>query len=91
MDDTPASRDRAVALAYHPEDQAEDQAAQVIAGGYGSIAEHIISQAGRLGIHVHQEPALISLLMQLELDQQIPPRLYPIIAELLVWIDELRD
>ena len=85
-DDQPApSRRHAVALSYGE----NDQAPRVIAKGYGDIAERIIDEARRQGIHVHDEPALVGLLMQLDLDEQIPPRLYQVIAELLVWVGEL--
>lgn len=85
-DDTP-SRRQAVALAYGE----GDGAPRVIAKGYGDIAARIIDQARQQGIHVHDEPALVGLLMQLNLDEQIPPALYQVIAELLVWIGELND
>ncbi|GEN23657.1 EscU/YscU/HrcU family type III secretion system export apparatus switch protein [Halomonas cupida] len=87
MTDIPSSRRQAVALAYDE----NDGAPRVIASGYGNIAEHIIEQAHQQGIHVHEEPALVGLLMQLDIDQQIPPELYQVIAELLVWIYELRS
>ena len=78
-------RRQAVALAYHD----SDGAPRVIAQGYGELAERIISEARRQGIHVHDAPELVGLLMQLDLDEAIPPRLYQVIAELLVWVYEL--
>ncbi|MCE0731998.1 EscU/YscU/HrcU family type III secretion system export apparatus switch protein [Halomonas sp. G15] len=77
-------RRQAVALAY----QGSDDAPRVIAQGYGELAERIIAEARRQGIHVHDAPELVGLLMQLDLDDQIPPRLYQVIAELLVWVYE---
>lgn len=77
-------RRQAVALAY----QGSDDAPRVIAQGYGELAERIIAEAKRQGIHVHDAPELVGLLMQLDLDDQIPPRLYQVIAELLVWVYE---
>lgn len=78
-------RRQAVALAYHD----SDGAPRVVAQGYGELAERIISEARRQGIHVHDAPELVGLLMQLDLDEAIPPRLYQVIAELLVWVYEL--
>jgi flagellar biosynthesis protein len=72
----------AVALAY-----AEGQAApRVVAKGRGLIAEAIISQARAYNIYVHESPELVSLLMQVDMDQHIPPELYRAVAELLAWL-----
>lgn len=78
-------RRQAVALAY----QESDGAPRVVAQGYGELAERIIAEARRQGIHVHDAPELVGLLMQLDLDEAIPSRLYQVIAELLVWVYEL--
>lgn len=78
-------RRQAVALAY----QESDGAPRVVAQGYGELAERIIAEARRQGIHVHDAPELVGLLMQLDLDEEIPSRLYQVIAELLVWVYEL--
>ena len=72
----------AVALAY-----ADGQVApRVVAKGRGLIAEAIISQARAHGIYVHESPELVSLLMQVDMDQHIPPELYRAVAELLAWL-----
>ncbi|SFT56284.1 EscU/YscU/HrcU family type III secretion system export apparatus switch protein [Halomonas saccharevitans] len=78
-------RRQAVALAY----QDANDAPRVVAQGYGELAERIIAEATRQGVHVHDAPELVGLLMQLDLDEAIPPRLYEVIAELLVWVYEL--
>lgn len=85
MSDQPSQgRRQAVALAYHD----ANDAPRVVAQGYGELAERIIAEAHRQGVHVHDAPELVGLLMQLDLDEAIPPRLYQVIAELLVWIYE---
>lgn len=78
-------RRQAVALAY----QESDAAPRVVAQGYGELAERIIAEAHRQGIQAHEAPELVGLLMQLDLDAQIPPRLYQAIAELMVWAHEI--
>jgi len=83
----PDDRRRAVALAYHD----GDDAPRVVAKGYGEIAERIIEEAERQGIYVHDAPELVALLMNLNLDEQIPPNLYQVIAELLVWVRQIAD
>lgn len=61
------------------------------AKGQGKIAEEIIKRAKEAGIFVHESPELVSMLMQLDLDQQIPPELYRVIAELLAWIYRMEN
>lgn len=75
-------RRRAVALAYRD----GDMAPRVVAQGYGELAERIVAEAHRHGIYVHDAPELVALLMQLDIDEYVPPRLYQVIAELLVWV-----
>lgn len=66
-----------------------ERGAYVVAKGYGDLAEQVIAEARRRGIPVHDAPELVALLMQLDLDERIPPRLYDVIAELLVWVRDL--
>ncbi|SDK77158.1 flagellar biosynthesis protein [Franzmannia pantelleriensis] len=82
---TPPGRRQAVALAY----QESDGAPRVLARGYGDLAEQIIAEAQRQGVFVHDAPELVSLLMQIDIDERIPPTLYEVIAELLIWAREL--
>lgn len=72
----------AVALAY----QAGESAPKVVAKGRGLIAEQIIARAKEHGVYVHESKEMVSLLMQVELDRQIPPELYLAVAELLAWL-----
>ena len=50
------------------------------------IAEQIINLAKENGVHVHESRELVALLMDVELDQEIPPTLYRVVAELLAWL-----
>ena len=77
----------AIALAYGH----DDSAPRVIAKGRGLIAQAIIERARQNGIYVHESKELVSLLMQVDLDQRIPPELYRAVAELLVWIYRLEQ
>ena len=54
--------------------------------GKGMIAEQIINLAKENGVHVHESRELVALLMDVELDQEIPPTLYRVVAELLAWL-----
>jgi flagellar biosynthesis protein len=77
----------AVALAYRQ----TDAAPRVVARGRGLVAEEIISRAREHGVYVHESPELVSLLMQVDLDQHIPPQLYRAVAELLAWLYRLEQ
>lgn len=72
----------AVALAYRE----GEPAPKVVAKGRGLVAEQIIRKARDAGVFVHESKELLSLLMQIDLDQQIPPALYRVVAELLAWL-----
>ena len=72
----------AVALAYRN----GAAAPRVTAKGSGAIAEEIIHRAHEAGVYVHESRELVGLLMQVDLDQHIPPKLYVAIAELLAWL-----
>ncbi len=75
----------AVALAYH-----EGRGApRVLAKGDGHIALEIIRRAREAGVHVHESRELVGMLMQVDLDSNIPPMLYTAIAELLAWVYRL--
>ena len=76
---------RAVALAYHE----GNEAPMVVAKGKGTIAQEIIAKAREHGVFVHESPELVSLLMQVKVDAQIPPALYLVVAELLAWLHRL--
>jgi flagellar biosynthesis protein len=72
----------AVALTY----KNDSPAPKVVAKGRGLVAEQIIHVANEHGVHIHESKELVSLLMDVDLDRQIPPALYRTIAELLAWL-----
>lgn len=80
-------RQEAVALHY----ASEKGAPQVVAKGRGLVAEEIIERARAAGVFVHESPELVSLLMQVDLDERIPPELYVAVAELLAWLYRLEQ
>ena len=77
----------AIALAYTQ----SDAAPRVVAKGRGLIAQNIIARAREHGVYVHESPELVSLLMQIDLDQRIPPQLYIAVSELLAWVYRLES
>jgi len=72
-------RQTAVALAYG----SGQTAPRVVAKGRGELAERIIDRAKESGVFVHESPELVNLLMQVDLDSNIPPELYQAVAEVL--------
>ncbi|KWD80327.1 EscU/YscU/HrcU family type III secretion system export apparatus switch protein [Burkholderia ubonensis] len=79
-----SSRKRAAALVYDA--KGGDAAPRVIAKGYGAVAEMIVARARDAGLYVHTAPEMVSLLMQVNLDDRIPPQLYQAVADLLAWL-----
>ena len=82
MTDAGRKQQSAVALAY----QEGDGAPKVVAKGKGQVAAQIIGRAQEAGVFVHESKELVALLMDVDLDRQIPPALYRAIAELLAWL-----
>jgi flagellar biosynthesis protein len=83
----PSKLQSAVALAY----ATGDVAPRVVAKGKGVLAQAIVDRAKESGIYVHPAPELVSVLMQVNLDQSIPPNLYIAVAELLAWLYKLEQ
>jgi flagellar biosynthesis protein len=62
----------------------------VTARGQGELADRIVAEARRQGVHVAEDPALLSLLSRVDLDQEIPPEAYTAVAVVLSWVYWLR-
>ena len=78
-------RPSAIALSYAN----KNRAPLVVAKGYGAVADAIVQRARENGLYVHESPDLVKLLMQVSLDQEIPPQLYLVVAEVLAWLYQL--
>ena len=76
---------QAVALAYNP----EDDAPTVIASGKGALAERIIEKAQEAAVPVHRDDKLADTLARLDIGDMIPPELYEVVAEILVFVDAM--
>jgi flagellar biosynthesis protein len=82
-DTRPQPLRKAVALKYNP---AENAAPVVAAKGQGHVAERILELAREHGVPIQEEPSLIEVLSKLDIDQEIPPELYALVAEVLSFI-----
>ena len=76
----------AVALGYDPN---KDNAPTVIASGRGALAERIIEKAKEADIPVHEDDKLAGTLARLDIGEAIPPELYEVVAEILVFVDAM--
>ena len=76
---------QAVALAYNP----QDDAPTVIASGRGALAERIIEKAQEAAVPVHKDDKLADTLSRLDIGEMIPPELYEVVAEILVFVDAM--
>ena len=75
----------AVAIAYDP----ANIAPTVVASGKGAIAEKIIETAKESDVPVHEDSKLADTLSSLEIGDAIPPELYEVVAEVLVFVDRM--
>lgn len=73
----------AIAINY---DKEKDIAPKIVAKGSGVLAEKIIELAKQNNIPLYEDPDLIEVLSKMDLGQEIPPELYKIIAEVLIYI-----
>lgn len=81
-------KNSAVSLKYRHE---SDSAPRVTAKGKGKIAEKIIKIAKEHDIYIHEDPDLIEVLSQLDINDEIPPELYLVVAELLAFVYSLNN
>ena len=76
---------QAVALEYNP----EEDAPKVIASGRGALAERIIERAQESDVPIHRDDKLADTLSRLQIGEMIPPELYEVVAEILVFVDAM--
>ena len=75
----------AVALESDP----SDDAPRVIASGTGILAEKIIEKAKESNVPIHEDDKLAQTLSKLEIGEMIPPELYEVVAEILIFVDSM--
>lgn len=79
-------RKEAIALSYNPSDASGPK---VMAKGKGKIAENILEQATLHEVPIYEDPNLVQLLGQLDLNESIPEELYQAVAEVFAFIYHL--
>ena len=76
---------QAVAIEYDP----NDIAPKIVATGRGKLAERIIEEAKANDVPVHEDEKLAGTLSRLDIGEYIPPELYEVVAEILVFVDNM--
>lgn len=75
----------AVAVAYEP----GDRAPKILATGKGAVAEKIIEKAKENDVPLYKDNKLADTLSKLKIGDAIPPELYEVVAEILVFVDDM--
>ncbi|MDE5412984.1 EscU/YscU/HrcU family type III secretion system export apparatus switch protein [Alkalihalobacterium chitinilyticum] len=73
----------AIALSYN---ETLDEAPRVKAKGKGFVATEIIERAKEHHIPIQEDPSLVELLSQLEINETIPTELFEVVAEVFAFI-----
>lgn len=76
---------QAVAIEYNP----LDMAPKIVATGRGAVAERIIEKAKESDVPIHEDEKLAGTLSKLDIGEYIPPELYEVVAEVLVFVDKM--
>lgn len=75
----------AVAIAYEP----GESAPKILATGKGEVAERIIEKAKENDVPLYKDNKLADTLSKLKIGDAIPPELYEVVAEILVFVDDM--
>jgi len=66
-----------------------DSAPQIIAKGKGIVAENILEKASESEVPVYQDEKLVETLTKLDIGDYIPPELYKVVAEIMIFVSDL--
>jgi flagellar biosynthesis protein len=78
----------AVALKYQTE---TDAAPKVTAKGEGLVAERIIQLARENEVPIKEDPDLVQILSQVDINKEVPPSVYKVVAELLAFVYKMNS
>lgn len=79
------SKKIAVALSY----DIKEPAPKIVATGKGIIANRILEKAKQSKVPIHTDEHLVNTLSKIEIGEFIPPELYGVVAEILVYVDKM--
>lgn len=66
-----------------------NRAPEIIGLGSGETAEKIIEKAKENDIPIYQNDELVNTLNQFKIGDEIPPELYEVVAEILVFVSNI--
>lgn len=75
----------AVAITY----DINDAAPKILATGKGALADKIIEKAKEADVPLYKDNKLANTLSKLQIGDMIPPELYEVVAEILVFVDDM--
>ncbi|MGN1188132.1 MAG: EscU/YscU/HrcU family type III secretion system export apparatus switch protein [Lachnospiraceae bacterium] len=76
---------QAIALTYQP----GTEAPTIVAAGKGYLAEKIIKTAKENDVPLYADDKLADTLSRLQIGDSIPPELYKVVADILVFVDNM--
>ena len=85
IDDKRPKPKKAVALQY----KLDFAAPKVVASGSGHMAGRIIDTAKDADVKVYHNPQLAEELFKVDIGAEIPPELYEVVAQILVFINDM--
>jgi len=88
MEEKRHPRKTAVALRYRDE---SESAPRVVAKGSGKLAERIVAVAKENNVFIQEDPDLVGLLAQLDVNTDIPEDLSRAVAEILAFVYGLNE
>lgn len=75
----------ATAITY----EEKEQVPKVVASGKGHVAEKIIEEGKKENITIYKDKELANLMKNLDVGEQIPPSLYNVVAQVLVFVSDM--
>ena len=86
MDKKRELKDRqAIALTYEP----GTSAPAIVAAGRGYVADRISETAKENDVPLYEDGELSDTLMRLQIGDTIPPELYKVVADILIFVDSM--
>ncbi len=85
MEEKNTTKKQAIALQYN----AGDESPTIVASGTGILADKIIEKARESDVPLYEDAKLANTLSKLEIGDMIPPELYNVVAQILVFVDNL--
>lgn len=76
---------KAVAISYKP----GYTAPKVVAKGQGFVAQKIIETAEESNVSIYEDSQLVEELNKIDLGLDIPPQLYEVVAQVLLFVSDL--